>query len=259
MDNIEKTEDLAPKVEEQNVVKKPNSQNKVAGAIIIAGLLIAGAILLKGNNVSPTKVIGDDLASIQLDKVSPQDHILGNPDAKITLVEYGDFQCPFCGKFFEEVGPTLLTNYINTGKIRFVYRDYAFLGDESNKAALASWCAGDQGKFWQYHDYLFSYIWDNYYAKNKSGENAGAFSNVNLKKFAVTLGLDATSFNACFDSGKYTQAVNDSIAGAERAIPKPEDRGTPKTFIVKNGKVIDIIKGAVPLQTATAQIDAALK
>ena len=256
MDNIEKTENEMP-IEAEKVVEKSNNQNKIAGAIIIAGLLIAGAILLKGNN-SPSKVAGNNLGSIQLEKVGPQDHSLGDQNAKVTLIEYGDFQCPFCGKFFKETGQALKDNYINTGKVRFIYRDYAFLGDESFKSAEASWCAGDQGKFWEYHDYLFNYLWDNYYAKNKSGENAGVFSNKNLKLFAKNLGLDSAKFDSCFDSGKYTKAVTDSVDGFNRAVTDPQEKGTPRTYILKKGKVVDVIKGALPLQAVTAQIDTAL-
>ena len=79
---------------------------------------------------------------------------------------------------------------MKSGEAAFVWRDFAFLGEESIRAAEAARCAGEQGKFWEYHDYLFNYIWDNYYSKNISGENVGAFSDRNLKSFAAALGLD---------------------------------------------------------------------
>ncbi len=233
-----------------------NGPKTIAGAIIIVGILIAGAILLRGKApVAPTPVAGGNVpASVQLDPVTAQDHTLGSP-AKVTLVEYADYQCPFCGKSFKETEQPIVDNYVNTGKVQLVYRDYAFLGPESTTSAEASWCAGDQGKFWQYHDYLFNYIWDNYYAKNKSGENVGAFSDANLKSFAQKLGLDTTTFNSCLDSGKYAKTVADYATAATKAGVT----GTPKGFILKNGKIVSTIDGAEPLATVTAKLDAALK
>jgi protein-disulfide isomerase len=89
---------------------------------------------------------------------------------------------------------------VDTGKVRFGYFNFAFLGDESGWAAEAAECAGDQNKFWEYHDYLFSH---------QNGENQGAFSKDNLKGFAADMGLDTAAFNTCMDSGKYTQFVQD--------------------------------------------------
>ena len=89
---------------------------------------------------------------------------------------------------------------METGKVRFGYFNFAFLGDESQWAAEAAECAGDQNAYWQYHDYLFSH---------QSGENQGTFSKVNLMKFASDMGLDTKTFNECLDTGKYTQFVKD--------------------------------------------------
>src|SRR3990167_3005650 len=121
-----------------------NEDNKflIPGAIIAAGLVIA--------------IAGE------LPKVSSEDFVLGDQNAPVTIIEYGDYQCPFCGKFFKETEPTLRENYIKTGKVKFVYRDFAFLGQESLWAANAAQCAGEQGKFWEYHDYLYG---------NQNGEN----------------------------------------------------------------------------------------
>jgi protein-disulfide isomerase len=234
----------------------PNGPMTIAGAIIIVGILIALAIFFHGKTpTAPTPTAGGNAAAtVQLAPVTTQDHTLGNP-AKVTLVEYADYQCPFCGKFFEENEQSIINNYVNTGKVELVYRDYAFLGPESTTSAEAAWCAGDQGKFWQYHDYLFNYLWTNYYGKNKEGENVGAFSDANLKSFAQKLGLDTTTFNSCLDSGKYAQAVSDATAlGTKAGV-----QGTPKGFILVNGKTVSTIDGAEALATVTAKLDAALK
>ncbi len=136
--------------------------------------------------------------------------------------------------------------YVKEGKVRFVYRDYAFLGEESTKSAEAARCAGDQEKFWDYHDYLFTH---------QNGENHGAFSNPNLKSFAKTLGLDESKFNQCLDSQKYAKAVADEAAAGTKAGVS----GTPKGFILVNGKVVSTIDGAEQLATVTAKLDSALK
>ena len=112
--------------------------------------------------------------------VTDSDFIQGDQNAPVTIVLYVDFQCPFCGKFFKDTEQTALANYIKDGKIKLVSRDFAFLGDESLKAAQAARCAGDQGKFWEYHDYLFTH---------QKGENQGNFSTLNLKTYAQALKL----------------------------------------------------------------------
>jgi protein-disulfide isomerase len=112
--------------------------------------------------------------------ISVGDHLLGNPKATVTIIEYSDYQCPFCGKFYRDTLQAVKTNYIQTGKISFVYRDFDFLGPESFRASEATWCAKEQGKYWEYQGYLFNH---------QNGENGGAFSDENLKLFAAELGL----------------------------------------------------------------------
>lgn len=226
---------------------------QIAGAIIIAGLIIAGSILLKGSvsdraaeQAAEQKAATTETPpAVGLAPVTSDDRSLGDPNAPVTVVEYADFQCPFCGRLFTAVEPTLRSQYINTGKVRFVYRDYAFLGPESTRAAEAALCANEQGKFWDYHDYLFSH---------QAGENQGAFSDPNLEKFAATLGLNTTAFNQCFESGKYASAITDSTQGGTQAGVT----GTPKGFILKGTTVVDTIDGAEPLATVTAKIAKAL-
>jgi protein-disulfide isomerase len=136
--------------------------------------------------------------------------------------------------------------YVQNGSVQLVYRDFAFLGDESVKASEAAMCAEDQGKFWEYHDYLFTH---------QKGENQGNFSIANLKSFAATLGLDKTAFATCLDSGKYAQAITDAKTEAASAGVT----GTPKGFILVNGKIVDTIDGYLPLSAVEQKIDAALK
>ncbi len=237
-------------------------------AIVVAGVFIAGAILLKGSNPPPSISVptGDGAGAATLAPVGKEDRTLGNPNAKVTLVMYEDFQCPYCGavsgllqsgapviQSLKQRDPTwtpfmpeIINNYVKNGKVFFVFRDWAFLGPESIGAAEAARCAGDQGKFWEYHDYLYSH---------QSGENQGTFSETNLKSFAKNLGLDTAAFNKCLDGSKYAQAVADSRTEGTKAGVQ----GTPKGFILKDGKIVSTIDGAEPLSLVKQKIDAALK
>jgi len=168
-------------------------------------------------------------------------HFKGDPNAPVTIIEFGDFQCPYCGRFFAQTEPQIDETYIQSGKVRFGYFGFAFLGQESNWAAEAAECAADQNKFWEYHDTLYS---------SQSGENQGAFNKDNLKKIAEGLGLDTSAFNECFDSGKYKRLIqDDSNAASSLGV-----RSTP-TFLI-NGQAI---VGAQPFDVFQQTIDSLLK
>jgi len=157
-------------------------------------------------------------------------HFKGDPNAPITIIEFGDFQCPFCGRFATLTEPQINEQYINPGTVRFTYLHFAFLGDESFWATEASECAAEQDAFWPYHDKVFA---------NQSGENQGAFSKDNLKRFAVELGLDSDAFNTCLDSGMYTDLVREDSAFAQSLGV----RSTP-SFLINGEPLI----GAQPIE-----------
>lgn len=221
----------------------------IPGAIILAGAIVAGAIWYSNLPKNPLPArpaggldkegkgeVGGDILKIQ-----QGDFVLGSPAAKVVIIEYGDFQCPFCGRFFMTAEKEIIEKYVKTGNAAFLWRDFAFLGEESLRAAEAVRCAGEQGKFWEYHDYLFNH---------QSGENEGAFSDQNLKSFASAVGLDKNKFNPCFDSGKYKKAVEDATAeGKSLGV-----NGTPATFV--NGQMIS---GAQPFAVFQKIIDEELK
>jgi len=226
-------------------------------SILVAGVLVAGALIY---NVGADQLAVDDgvedeqlVASVGaiLDEVIQDKIVLGDADAPITIVEVSDYQCPFCGKFSLESGKQLREEYVRTGKAKMVMMDLAFLGSESVQAAQAARCAGDQEEYWAYHDKLFSYIWDNYYAKGENGENVGAFSDDNLKLFAEELELDTEQFNKCLDSEKYIGAVESDYNAAQKLLG---DRlSTPSIFIGDK-----LIQGAQPYETFKQAIEEAL-
>jgi len=171
----------------------------------------------------------------------PNGSYLGSMSAPVTMVGYGDYQCPFCGSFYLKTWPALKSEYVDTGKVRFLFQDMAFLGPDSTSAAEAAHCAGDQYRFWEYHDYLYTH---------QGSENSGWAAIAQLNQFASSLGLDATRFAVCLNSGKYLQEVkNETAAGHQQNI-----NATPGFLI--NGT---IVVGADPVSTFEQAIDAALQ
>jgi len=176
--------------------------------------------------------------TIQPIRVSLDDDPLkGNPSAEITIVEFSDFQCPFCARFHATTLPQIEQNYLSTGKVNFVYRDFPIQSIHPNAlpAALAAECADDQGKFWEYHDKLFQ--------NQRSWQGLGIQTGINtFKEYAQELGLNLEEFNSCLDSRKYAQEINDDLQdGRDYGVT-----GTPG-FFVGNEKIgfIKII-GAQP-------------
>ena len=144
---------------------------------------------------------------------------MGNPNAPVHVIEYGDFQCPYCLKFWNETEPQLIKEYVNPGKVYFEYKSMgAFIGQESDWAAQGAYCAGDQGKFWEYHDKLFA---------NWTGENVGDFTKDNLVKYAKKLNLDMTEFQSCINTEKYKGKVEQDTVDAKT----DGVRATPTLFI----------------------------
>lgn len=225
--------------------QKPSKDVLLPGAIIVAALLIAGSLVYKtgSNAIQPPAGLTGSIGAKTADLLDPDDVVLGNPNAPVTIVEFGDYQCPFCGKFFSEVEPRIRDQYIKTGKVKMQFRDFPFLGEESNQAASASQCAAEQGKFWAYHDLL-------YQTEIADGrENSGNLTGALFNSLAARLGLDQAKFSTCLASGKYNNETqkdyNDGLAAGVN--------GTPATFI--NGQMIS---GAVPFLQFQAAIEEAL-
>jgi protein-disulfide isomerase len=173
-------------------------------------------------------------ASIHLliDNTSP---ILGLKEAPITMIEFGDYQCFYCHQFYNTTEPDIVKNYINTGKVRMVFKDFTIIGQDSVNAAHASHCAQEQGKFWDYHDALYN---------NWAGENTGWASSDNLLKFAKQVGLDPNTFNQCMTQSKYISVVEGSLSNAKDLGLT----GTPDFFIILPDHTVTKVVGAQPYQ-----------
>ena len=205
---------------------------------VVAGLAVVGmmAFAFRPNEQTPAvddtsaSSLNQSLGEISLDKS------LGDENAPVVVVEYGDFQCPACQRFFAGAVSQLKGEYVQTGKVRFVFRQFAFLGDESQWAAEASECANEQGQFWDYYNKLY---------QEQNGENVGIFNKDNLKRFAIDLGLDTTEFNQCLDSGRHTAKVQqETLEGQQAGV-----RGTPTVFVdgqyLENGGSYPVLKAAI--------------
>jgi len=167
--------------------------------------------------------------------------IVGNPNAPITILEWGDFQCTFCYRFHESSLDIIQREYIETGIVNLVFKDFPLNGPDSVLAAEAAYCAEDQGKYWSYHDELYA---------NWAGEKTGWITDDSLNQFAITSNLDIEKFNSCLDDHKYRQRVLDlEQFGREIGID-----ATPSFLIFNDEKIIKIT-GNQPIDVFRKVID----
>lgn len=225
----------------QEMREKRVQQQRTQRILVIVGvsiIAIAVALLLILPTLTPVGEIADHQP---MNRPQVQFNTMGDPNAPVKIVEYSDFQCPYCGRFVTQTEQQLIDAYIATGKVYFEYRSFGeFIGVESARSAEAAYCAGDQDKFWEMHDVIFA---------NQTGENVGAYTDKRLTAFAAKIGLDAGQFADCFTSGKYAEKVKeDGLAGLQAGI-----KATPSFLI--NGKLLE---GAQPFEAFQAEIEAAL-
>src|SRR4030065_892175 len=158
----------------------------------------------------PSQELQDITASIDDDPVK------GKADAPVTIIEFSDYQCPFCGRFVKNIFPDIAKKYIDTGKVKYIFRDFPLdFHKQAPKASEAANCAGDKGKYWEMHDKLF--------------DNQSALTLDNLRQYAKDIGLDADSFNTCIDSGKHAAEIAKDFEDGKKAMVS----GTPSFIIGK--------------------------
>jgi len=155
------------------------------------------------------------------------DLVLGSPDAKVLMIEFGDYQCPSCRMFWKDIEPRLKKDYIDTGKVKLVFRDFPLtqIHPEAVMAAIAVNCAGEQGKYWQFHDKVFR-------EQYNKGDDVIRMKATDLKKWAKDIGVDQAKFDQCLDSEKFKNEVMKDKADGDAAGVQ----GTPTFFI--NGRII---------------------
>ena len=180
------------------------------------------------DQIGPKKITMDTFLS----NGSP---ILGDPDAPITLVEFGDYQCHYCNVFFQSIEKDIVKNYVDTGKVKIIFKDYNIIGEDSVKASQGAHCANDQGLFWEYHDILYS---------NWTGENNGWASSENLAIFAQQIGLNMNKWSECMNKGSHSQIILKSNDDARTL----ELTGTPAFFIINSEGKVSKLFGAQPFE-----------
>ncbi len=167
--------------------------------------------------------------------------IMGDSNAPITILEWGDYQCTFCYRFHESTLDIINDDFIKTGKVKLVFKDFPLNGPDSLLAAEASYCAEDQEKYWQYHDELY---------KNWGGERTGWITRESLERFAVTVDLDLVKFNTCLNEHKYqNRVITLHEFGKKIGID-----ATP-SFLVFNDQKIIKIRGNQPLEVFLKTFD----
>lgn len=253
-------------MQNQNTPKQAQPLNKnlamICGTIIVACLIIAGTILYTNSKSNNNVVVNGNNQNQQPQqptgpvKVSvDNDAVLGDKNAPVTMIEFSDYECPFCKRHFTDVYPQIKKDYIDTGKAKLVYRDFIAVPTHNPLAtseAMAAECSREQGGdsvYFRYHDEIFK----------RTTSNGNGLAVTELPKIATSLGLNAAAFQQCLDSNKYKTEVEKDIADAS----KVGVNGTPSFFVGKSSQngTIDgtIIVGAQPYSAFKVIIDEMLK
>ena len=236
--------------------KARSAQRRNVVIIVAASVLVLIAIIVGANIYQNTRPVGEvkGITERQLPMKDGQPYVdmngIGDPNAPVKIEVFEDFQCPACQSYSDNIETLILTNMrtmIEQGQVYYAFRHYPFIDDrmaskESDQAASAAMCAGEQGKFWEMHDIIFA---------NWNGENQGAYSDRRLAAFAENIGLDMDSWNGCFDKNPYRQEIQADFAeGVRRGVS-----GTPSVFV--NGSIVN--PGFVPsYEEIEAAVNAAL-
>ncbi len=221
--------------------RRDQQRTLLTGILVIVGI----AVIITGVIIYRTQAsIGDIVVPEFFAYPASEGTAMGDPNAPVRIEEFSDFQCSACRQFHDLTLAQIVETYVNSGQVYFVFRNYPFLdsqspGNESQEAAMAALCAGEQGQFWQYHDMLFA---------NQIGENVGSFSRPRLTAMADQLGLDA-SFSDCLREGRFLEQIRADVAAATEAGV----RSTP-SFLV-NGQ---LVVGAQPFAAMANLIEEAI-
>lgn len=232
-------------------------QQEMRSRLITIGFITLGAALLVFAFLYPSlKPIAEVVAVEPGTHFQPNDNGMGDPNAPIKIEEFSDFQCPFCERFHEETEPLIQQYYVETGKVYFTYRsmgnwvsnNIGGARTESEDAAMAAYCAGEQNKFWDMHAAIFG---------NVLGEDVGSFTDKRLVAIAEKAGLNMDEFNACYNSGKFKertdQDMEDGLAAGVNGTP-----GFLVTWTVNGETKTKLIEGAQPFNVFQRELEAIL-
>ena len=246
-----------------DVVKTPVRSSKLTirihwpslgiGAVIAITCIFCGILMTNLINTESTQVLDEVLIkeiepskkhslSLFINNASPY---LGNENAPLTMIEFGDYQCTFCNKFFHVTEESIITNYVETGKVKILFKDFIILGNDSINAANAAHCANDQKMFWEYHSILYN---------NWAGEDTGWASLGHLHEFANMLGLDMNEFSECMSKLKWIELIDSSNQDGHALGVT----GTPTFFVIDQSNNVIKITGAQQYDVFKQIFDSAL-
>ena len=222
------------------------SKNIIVGGAFV-GIVIVVVVLFTsfqaGWDNNPGGMGMKIVSTINLENGSPA---LGSESAPITIVEFGDYQCEACYAWFHNTRDTLIDNYIETGKAKLVFLDLPFLGRDSITAAQASYCAEDQGQYWEYHTMLYTF--------QDGHPDSGWADRDRLNSFAFSLDMNIDEFNDCMDSSKYKIRVK---ANYDEAV-KNGAQSTPTFILISQDGKTEMFAGAQPYSVFAATIESML-
>jgi len=250
---------ISKRQERREQIRRKEQRSRVG----LIAMITVGALFVVFAFIYPqVKPIVDVVTVESASRPNVDRNSMGDPNAPIQIVEYSDFQCPFCEQFFTETEPLLVQYYISTGKVHFTYRSAgnwvssniaratdAAPKTESQDAALAAYCAADQGKFWEMHDALF--------ANNRDVEDQGSYADRRLATIAETVNLDMNAWQDCYDSGKYEDQVKQDLEDATAA----KIEGTPYfivTYTVNGETKTKVLNGAQKFNVFQVELEAVL-
>ena len=219
------------------------SQGLISDDDFLKGIefLVGNGIISVSSQTSESTLL--NIGGIDLSQASP---VFGSKEAPVTIIEFGDYQCPNCKKWFENTKPDIVTNYLDTGKAKLYFMDLPFLGDDSLPASSATYCAGEQGLYWEYHSHLYS---------NQRGIDSGWANHSSLQSYAELLELDESAFASCMDSGKYDDPV---LLNLEIGVLSGVE-ATPWFVVVGPDQQKQAIKGPQPFAVFESVIEPMLQ
>ena len=229
------------KISKRQAIRAKRQRQARMQRLGMIGIIVVGALLIAAALILPNFRTNTEFTS----RPNANDNVMGDPDAPITITEYSDYRCSHCGAFVLETEPLLVKDYIETGQVKFVYRSMGGgISEQSLLAAEASYCAGEENKFWEYHDVLFA--------------NQGAnYDITSFMTWADMIGLDTDAFRKCMDERRYqTRAEQDAQDGNALGV-----QGTPVFFLTYSVEGVEktrVIQGAQPFGSFQREIDAAL-
>jgi protein-disulfide isomerase len=240
--------------------KRPAWQSPMAivtGLAVVAALVVIVAINLRSQPTTTVPTALNAPANPVASSIPRLGTTLGSNGAPVKVDAWEDYQCPYCGIWTEQWEPHVVQDFVAAGIVRYQFHDYAFIGsgrspDESLQAAVAAQCANDQGRFWEYHDWLYA-------NQNPNGENKGWFTRGKLDAIALKVGLEQATFDTCLaDPAKATAIQAEQAAGSTLGIS-----GTPSIFV--NGSPLTLstydalatrIRSLVPAQPSGSGVPA---